>query len=236
MSASGTTSQGAGRTEPRRQRRPSGRPRGRPPGGDANVRDALLATARGLFLSRGFAAVTIRQIAAAAGSSPATIHYHFGDKLGLYRAMLQAAISPVVEALQGADDPTRATEIRLVDVIGLYSRMLADNPWVPALIVQEVLTEGGPFREQFIEQFAGRLAPLLVAVIQREQAAGSIRRDVEPRLAALSAISLTVFPFLALPVAGRVLGLSIERGAIERLATHTTRVLVEGIGAPEGTA
>ncbi len=200
------------------------------------MRDALLATARGLFLSRGFASVTIRQIAAAAGSSPATIHYHFGDKLGLYRAMLQAAIAPVVEALQGVDETTHASEVRLVDVIGLYSRMLAENPWVPALIVQEVLTEGGPFREQFIEQFAGRLAPLLVAAVQREQAAGTVRPEVEPRLAALSAISLTVFPFLALPVAGRVLGLSVEHESIERLAAHTTRVLMWGIGAPGGSA
>jgi TetR/AcrR family transcriptional regulator len=198
------------------------------------VRDALLETARLLFLRRGFASVTIRQIAAAAGSSPATIHYHFGDKLGLYRAMLQAAIAPVVEALQRGDETTQATEVSLVDVIGLYSRMLARNPWVPALIVQEVLTEGGPFREQFIEQFAGQLAPLLVAAVRREQAAGTVRADVEPRLAALSAISLTVFPFLALPVAGRVLGLSVEDEAVARLAAHATRVLMEGIGAPRG--
>jgi len=75
-----------------------------------------------------------------------------------------------------------------------------------------------------------------VAVVRREQAAGSIRRDLEPRLVALSAISLTVFPFLALPVAGRVLGLSVEREAIERLAAHTTRVLMAGIGAPEEPA
>lgn len=239
MSASRTTSQGAGRTQSRRQRRPTGcapgRPRGRPPGGDAAVREALLETARGLFLSRGFASVTIRQIAAAAGSSPATIHYHFGDKLGLYRAMLQAAIAPVVEALQGAADATRATEFHLVDVIDLYTRMLEENPWVPALIVQEVLTEGGPFREQFIEQFAGRLAPLLVAAVRREQLAGTVRPDVEPRLAALSAISLTVFPFLALPVAGRVLGLTVGDEATRRLAAHTTRVLMKGIGAPEGS-
>src|SRR5512137_1253736 len=88
-------------------RRPAARARsrrpGRPPGGDAAVRDALLETSRSLFLTRGFASVTIRQIAAAAGSSPATIHYHFGDKLGLYRAMLEAAVAPVVEAMQPFD-------------------------------------------------------------------------------------------------------------------------------------
>jgi TetR/AcrR family transcriptional regulator len=197
------------------------------------VRDALLETARGLFLSRGFASVTIRQIAAAAGSSPATIHYHFGDKLGLYRAMLEAAIAPVAEALQRVGRASTGPDVGLEDVIGLYCRMLAANPWVPALIVQEVLTEGGPFREQFIEQFAGRLAPLLVAIIRREQSAGAVRDDVEPRLAALSAIGLTVFPFLALPVAGRVLGLSVEGEAVDRLAAHTARVLMQGIGAHE---
>jgi AcrR family transcriptional regulator len=197
------------------------------------VRDALLGTARSLFLSRGFRSVTIRQIAAEAGSSPATIHYHFGDKLGLYRAMLDEAMAPVVKALQrlGADPSGPGVALDVAEVVGLYSRTLAANPWVPALIVQEVLTEGGQFREQFIAEFAGRIAPMLVESIRRGQAAGTVRSDVDPRLAALSAISLTVFPYLALPVVRRVLGVSPEGEALERLVAHTTRVLVEGIHA-----
>lgn len=197
------------------------------------MRDALLETARKQFLSRGFASVTIRQIAAAAGSSPATIHYHFGDKLGLYRAMLEAAVAPMEEALQRFGGASSGTDVDLSKIIGLYGRMLVANPWLPALIVQEVLTEGGPFRELFIEQFAGRLAPLLVAIVQRDQAAGTIRDDVEPRLAALSVISLAVFPFLALPVTSRVFGLSADGEAVERLTAHTARVLMDGIGARE---
>jgi TetR/AcrR family transcriptional regulator len=217
-------------TQGRRARRP-----GRPVGGDAAVREALLDTARRLFLARGFGPVTIRQIAAAAGSSPATIHYHFGDKLGLYRTMLEVAIAPVAEALQRLADPARAEQVDIADVIRLYTRMLADNPWVPALIVQEVLAEGGRFREQFIENFAGRLAPLFVAIIRREQARGVIRGDLDPNLAALSAISLTVFPFVALPVTSRVLGVTVTGDAVERLAAHTIRVLCEGIRAAEDT-
>ena len=204
---------------------------GRPPGGDAAVREALLSTARRLFLARGFGPVTIRQIAAAAGSSPATIHYHFGDKLGLYRAMLEAALAPVVEALQRLADPARAGQVDIAEVVRLYTRMLADNPWVPALIVQEVLAEGGRFREQFIENFAGRLAPLFAGIIRRGQAGGTIRSDLEPNLAALSVISMTVFPFVALPVTSRVLGLTVDGEAVERLVAHTIRVLLEGIGA-----
>ena len=214
----------------RRARRP-----GRPLGGDAAVREALLATAQRLFLARGFAPVTIRQIAAAAGSSPATIHYHFGDKLGLYRAMLESAIAPMAETLQRLADPDRVEQVDFAEVIRLYTRTLAANPWIPALIVQEVLAEGGRFREQFIENFAGRLAPLFIAIFQREQVRGTIRADLDPKLAALSAISMTVFPFLARPVTSRVLGVVVEGDAVEHLAAHTIRVLFEGIRNVECT-
>jgi TetR/AcrR family transcriptional regulator len=218
-------------TAGRKSSSPRSRGPGRPTGNESEVRDSLLKAARALFLARGFASVTIRQIAAAAGSSPATIHYHFGDKLGLYRTMLEQAFAPVVAALGGLGDPARADQTDIEQVIRLYSRMLAENPWVPALIVQEVLAEGGRFREQFIEHFAGRLAPLFVEIIRREQAHGTVRSDLDPRLAALSAISMTVFPFLALPVTSRVLGLSAGSDATERLAEHTTRVLFDGIRA-----
>jgi len=101
--------------------RPARRP-GRPAGGDAAVREALLGTARRLFLAHGFGSVTIRRIASEAGSSPATIHYHFGDKLGLYRAMLEAAFGPVAATLERLDDPERARD---VDVAGHQQDELA---------------------------------------------------------------------------------------------------------------
>jgi AcrR family transcriptional regulator len=194
------------------------------------VRGALLESARALFLARGFRSVTIRQIAAAAGSSPAAIHYHFGDKLGLYRAMLEGAFAPVVTALQRLADPEHAQHVDVSEVIRLYTRMLGDNPWIPQLIVHEVLAEDGRFREPFIEHFAGRLAPVVIGILCRAQARGEIRADVDPRLAALSAMSLTVFPFLALPVTSRVLGLALDGEFLDRLTRHTTRVLLDGIG------
>jgi TetR/AcrR family transcriptional regulator len=211
---------------------PTRRP-GRPAGGDAAVRASLLESARAQFLARGFASVTIRQIAAAAGSSPATIHYHFGDKLGLYRAMLEDAFAPVVEAMQRLADPARVDSVDITEVIRLYTRMLAGNPWVPQLIVQEVLAEGGRFRELFVEHFAGRLAPVFIGILRRAQARGEIRADVDPRLAALSAMSMTVFPFLALPVTSRVLGITLDDEFLDGLTRHTMRVLLGGIGAHE---
>lgn len=219
-------------------RRPArhARGRGRPSAGDAGVRDALLDTARRLFLARGFASVTIRQVATAAGTSSAMIHYYFGDKLGLYRAILEQAFAPVAAELRRLSEPAQPkTPSDVESLVRVYMRMLAANPWVPALIVQEVFTEGGRFRPQFIEQFAGRLAPLFVGILSREQERGGLRADVDPRLATVSAVSLCVFPFLSLPVTSRVLGLSVEGEALERLVAHTARVLREGIGVQEAS-
>ncbi len=205
---------------------------GRPPAGDPEVRAALLGRARELFPHHGFAAVSLRQIANAADTTAAMVHYYFGDKVGLYRAMIAEAIEPVVAHLGAMAAKAEGNE--RLDVEGLmvtYMRLLAANPWLPALIAHEVLDTGGQPREEFIAQFAGRLAPLFVDAIRRERDSGRLRGDLDPRLAAISAIGLCVFPFVSLPLTGRVLGISLDGENLERLAAHTARLFREGVFA-----
>lgn len=57
-----------------------------------DTRERLLDSARRLFSDRGFAKVTVRDITADAHANLAAVSYHFRDKLGLYRAVLQDAI------------------------------------------------------------------------------------------------------------------------------------------------
>lgn len=68
-------------------------------------RERLLAEAMRLFGERGFDAVTTREICAAAGVNPGAIHYHFGDKDGLYREVLRLPVTELSELLAGFDDP-----------------------------------------------------------------------------------------------------------------------------------
>ena len=211
-----------------RRRRPKTRSRGRPPvHADSDVRSALLDAASKLFLKHGFERVTARQIAVAAGTTPAMIHYYFGNKLGLFRAMLERAIGPVRElsaaSLANADavlDPTV--------LIGMHMRTAAANPWIATLIVNEVLAEKGRFRTTFIRDIAGRQAPLVMQLLQRARADGKLRKDLDVRLAALSLMSLCIFPFVARAVAGPVLGLKFDDEEIERLIAHTARLFAAG--------
>jgi AcrR family transcriptional regulator len=198
---------------------------------DAQVREALLSAARNLFLRYGFRSVSSRQVAAAAGVNPAMIHYYFDGKEGLYRAMLESAIAPIVSRLQAM-----LGEPRSADVDGLvrtYMQVLAANPWIPGLIVREVLTPDGSFRQAFVRDFAGRFAPMLRNIIGREIERGRLRGDLDPSLTVVSILGLALFPFISLPVTTRVLGIDASEAGIEELITHTVRVLLHGIARGE---
>jgi AcrR family transcriptional regulator len=62
--------------------------------GSSTTRDDILAAARGRFSQHGYAATTIRQVAADAGVDPALVHYFFGSKAGLFAAVMDLPFTP----------------------------------------------------------------------------------------------------------------------------------------------
>lgn len=72
------------------------RRRGRPAGGSAgDTRARLIAAAREQFAARGFAAASVRSIAAAAGVDPSLVNHHFGSKQGLLVATMDLPVDPI---------------------------------------------------------------------------------------------------------------------------------------------
>jgi AcrR family transcriptional regulator len=204
---------------------------GRPPAAkEQAVRQQLLAAARQLFAQQGFAAVSTRAVAEAAGVNPAMIHYYFGSKQGLYESMLTDTLAPLVERLgvilAAGDDPAA-----IRNFLKLYMHTLGANTWMPQLILREVIQEGGRLRGWFIQQFASKGGGRLTQLIEREQAAGRIRADADPVLTALSLVSMAVFPFVAMPVTREVFGMRVKDDYLERLVTHTERVFFQGTSA-----
>jgi AcrR family transcriptional regulator len=63
------------------------------------TRERLRQAALELFADRGFDAVTVRDLARHAQANLAAVSYHFGDKLGLYRELIDGAIH-AMRALQ----------------------------------------------------------------------------------------------------------------------------------------
>ena len=59
---------------------------------DQTSQDAVLDAARALFTRKGFANTSVSEICAQAGVSPPTLYYHFGNKDGLFEAVVEQTI------------------------------------------------------------------------------------------------------------------------------------------------
>jgi TetR/AcrR family transcriptional regulator len=214
-------------SEGSRKRRARGRPRGQT---SEDVREKLLASARDLFLRYGYRTVSSRQIAAAAGANVAMIRYYFGGKPGLYREMCHSIIAPVRAGIDAMGHGL--VTVDLGTMIGAAMRTYAANPWLPGLIVREVLMPDGPLRAMFTKEFPERLVPLVEKIVQQEIERGRLRADLDPKLTVLSMISLGLFPFLALPVTSKVFGVRQDEEFLQKLIDHTREVLAHGIAGP----
>jgi AcrR family transcriptional regulator len=65
----------------------------------AATKERILVAAADIFADRGYHATTVRAISDAAGANLAAVNYHFGSKVGLYRAILQQALSSLEAVL-----------------------------------------------------------------------------------------------------------------------------------------
>ena len=197
------------------------------------VRERLLDAATELAVERGFEASGLREIAARAAVSSGMISYYFGDRQGLYEAMFRRAFDRVgqrVEAL--IQDPKRSGDDRLDELVRIQVEAIAADPWLPQLIMREVLARGeSPSREHFAKSVGGGPLVLMVRWLEEEQERGVLRSDFDPRMIAMTLASLSAFPFLMLPIVGEEIGLELDESFPARLIEHNQKFLAHGLRA-----
>ena len=212
-------------------RRP-GRPRQRETEG-AEVRDRLLDAAMELAVEQGFEACGLREIAARAEVSSAMIAYYFGDRQGLYEAMFRRAFDRVAEKVRRLmQDSERTGGDRLDDLVRYQVEAIAADPWLPKMIVREVLLPGdSPSRDHFAKTVGQGPLMLMVRWLEEEQEKGVLRSDFDPRMMAMTIASVSAFPFLMVPIVGAEIDLEIDDDFPNRLIEHNQRFLALGLRA-----
>jgi AcrR family transcriptional regulator len=129
---------------------------GRPSGVDRRrVRERLLEAALALFTRHGFDGVSMRRLAREAGATPAMIHYYFGDKHGLFRALLEEVLAPRLDELEALAGKRPVT---LAEFMGVFISMFAEHPWIPPLVFREVVDGPAEVRRRFAQRMAGRFS------------------------------------------------------------------------------
>ena len=99
------------------------------------AREALLEAARQVLHDRGYAALSTREVAAAAGVPLSQIHYHFGSKQGLVLALFEYLDAQLLERQQAlfndaslslADQWERACDYLDEDLASGYVRVMQE--------------------------------------------------------------------------------------------------------------
>ncbi len=199
---------------------------------DPRTRARLLKAAEELFGERGFKKVTVREICHAAKANVAAVNYHFGDKLGLYREVLQSAIDRMRETNETArkEGQGRPPEEQLRRYLRIFlARVLSPgSEGVHRLVTREV-NDPTPAFDSLVEQGLRPRIEYLSGVV-----AGIMHCDRnDPRvLRCVGSIQSQAFTYLKNPIATR-LGFSFKPTPefIEQAADHIATFSIAGIRA-----
>ncbi|MEH3038311.1 MAG: TetR family transcriptional regulator [Sphingomonas adhaesiva] len=219
--SAGTPVRGVGARAPVRPRKRDGRHSG----------DVLLDAASGLMIERNSITVTFNEIAARAGLNSALIHYRFGGKSGLFRALISRDVGgtfPMLEDLVAADLPA---EEKLTRHIQAIIKTYFEHPYLNRLIAalsQEVDGEGARFISERVVQ---PLARAQAAILAQGEAEG-VFRHIDPMLFYFSLIGACDHLFQARYALKWAFGVPDIDDALRRdYARHVIALLLDSVRA-----
>lgn len=149
------------------------------------TRSRILDQAERLFTSRGFAGVSIGDIAAAAKVGKSLVMHHGGSKAALWALVKQRRFAAYAVGQQEALERAAATPALLEDALRAYFLWLRANPGFLRLMVWRDLEQRDAVSEQ-----ERSLLDLGRRRLREAQALGWLRSDVDPDLALFALFSM----------------------------------------------
>jgi len=194
----------------------------------ASATGRILRAGAKLFAQRGFAAVSIHDIATASGVSKANIFHHFRSKEALYLAVLRSTCSEAEVRLQVFEDHDAPLSRRLRHFGREHLAEMFDHADIVRLMMRELLansSKSGPMLADHV--FAERFGRL-VAALRHEQKTGRVRADLDPALAAALLLGSNYFLFLARDVLHHFPGVHFTRNT-DRYTDGVADLLMRGL-------
>ncbi|HEX8723926.1 MAG TPA: TetR/AcrR family transcriptional regulator [Gemmatimonadaceae bacterium] len=186
----------------------------------SSTRERILDVARDLFTTRGYDAVSVRDIVSAARVNLGAVTYHFGSKEALYHTSIESMAEPFgarIAELAAAPGPPLD---RIEHVVRGALAHLLDNPGPPIILLRE-LAGDRPLPPP-IAALMRRNIGAVAAVIAEGQRDGSIRAG-DPALLAVTVMSQPFFVRAARRVVSVALG--VDPNAADQQARITDHVV-----------
>lgn len=214
----------------------------------AAAREAIRKAAEEIFARDGFDGARVDAIAEMSGYNKALLFHYFGDKLGLYHAVVcmrrdesEAQRTHILLALAGDQNAaTDATRVRqfIETAVGWHFDHLVANPNRRRILAWEA-AEGWDTLNEARRNGAQLCPPWVgptVEFIRRAQAVGIIRKDVDPYMAMAQIKSMVLMHLLSLPSYEAQFGVDFSSPeALEHAREQMVSFAVHAFMAPAAT-
>ena len=210
--------------------------------GNGNTRARLLDEAERLFATKGFEAVSIREITGAAQSNVAAVNYHFGSKENLYLAVFRERWVQRTRRIWESFSSQLAgqTKPAAKDIINALARTFLDGPLsdserrYQAQLMQRELAHPGPALKMVVtevmkphqKQVGDLLRPHLPADVNEDRL----------RLYVLSIFGMTLHFTFARPAVSMITRHEYDSHFKYMLIDHITAFALNGLDALKGGA
>ncbi|WP_378950992.1 TetR family transcriptional regulator [Pelosinus sp. sgz500959] len=161
---------------------------------DKSTMDRIIDAAIPLFAMKGYAAVSVKELAQAADVNVALISYYFGGKENLYVSILKdqfASISELIDILR-KEDVSSSDKIRHFGAMSV--KIHKQCPYTSYLVYGEIINPTVSF-DNIVKKEIFELHHFLSECISQAVAIGEFRSDLEPTYAAFTLTSIIHFYF-----------------------------------------
>lgn len=166
---------------------------------DLSVQERIIDIATPLFAMKGYAGVSVRELAKEAGVNIALISYYFGGKEKLYSHILSTQFERVEAAIQLISKKDLKPKDKIYDFIKQMVNLHHHYPFLMRLSLSEIINPTSCY-DTVVKNGIMILNQFLTSIIKKGIETSEFREDIDPAVAALSIIGIMNFYFLTQPL------------------------------------
>lgn len=165
-----------------------------PPSVDIPTEEKIKEAARKVFTRKGYAGTRTRDIAEEAGINLALLNYYFRSKQKLFEQVMLEKVQQLFGLIAPVlNDPSTTLEFKVEQIVALYIDMISEHPDLPLFVLSEIRNHPEHFAQTF---HVGEMLQQSSFIRQLKEK----RPDIHPLHFLMNTMSMTLFPFIAMPV------------------------------------
>lgn len=194
--------------------------------------ERIIDTAKQMFSQQGYDAVSIRDIAAAAGVSKANIFHHFANKEELYQEALRRSCTKARTVLNEMANSQMGPDEQLRSFFYNDLNRCLNDPEGTRLLLAEGFDCSAQQAEYLVNQVFGKDFKLLTEILADDQQDGTWRKGIDPAVIATLMIAVNTFFMAYREILRQLPGVDFADDP-ERYADMIVEILLDGIRKEE---